>query len=41
MGLLTLEGHKGAVLKITAVGEDAEEALDALQKLVEQKFNED
>ena len=41
MGLLTLEGSKGAVLKITATGPDAEEALDALDDLVKQKFFED
>ena len=41
MGLLTLEGHQGAVLKISAVGADAEEALDALQALIETKFNEE
>ena len=41
MGLLTIEGSKGAVLKITAKGADAEEALDALESLVKQKFFED
>ena len=41
MGLLTIEGGKGAVLKITAKGADAEEALDALESLVKQKFFED
>ena len=41
MGLLTVEGSKGAVLKITATGTDAEEALDALEKLVAHKFYED
>lgn len=41
MGLLTLEGSKGAVLKITATGPDAEAALDALEDLVKQKFFED
>ena len=41
MGLLTLEGSKGAVLKITATGPDAEEALDALDDLVKQRFFED
>ena len=41
MGLLTLEGSKGAVLKITATGRDAEEALEALEDLVKQKFFED
>jgi phosphocarrier protein HPr len=41
MGLLTLEGSKGAVLKVTATGSDAEEALAALDDLVKQKFFED
>ena len=41
MGLLTLEGSRGAVLKVTATGSDAEAALDALEKLVKQKFFED
>lgn len=41
MGLLTLEGSQGSILKITATGSDAEEAVDALQELVEAKFYED
>ena len=41
MGLLTLEGSRGAVLKVTATGADAEAALDALEDLVKQKFFED
>ena len=41
MGLLTLEGSRGAVLKVTATGLDAGEALDALEDLVKQKFFED
>jgi phosphocarrier protein len=41
MGLLTIEGHQGAMLKITASGEDADEALRAIGELFEQKFNED
>lgn len=41
MGLLTIEGGKGAVLKVTATGRDAKEALDALEELVKQKFFED
>lgn len=41
MGLLTLEGSRGAVLKVTATGADAKEALDALDDLVKQKFFED
>ena len=41
MGLLTIEGSKGSVLKLTATGVDAEEALTALVDLVERKFFED
>ena len=41
MGLLTIEGSKGVVLKVTAKGRDAEEALDALEDLVKRKFFED
>jgi phosphocarrier protein len=41
MGLLTLEGYHGSVLRVTASGEDAEEALDALETLVGEGFNEE
>lgn len=41
MGLMTLEGSCGSVLKVTAEGSDAEEALDELQALIESKFDED
>jgi phosphocarrier protein len=41
MGLLTLEGHQGAFLKVTASGEDAAEAMEALQIIFENKFYED
>jgi len=41
MGLLTLEGHEGSVLRVTARGSDAKEALDALENLVAKKFFED
>lgn len=41
MGLLTIEGSLGSVLRLTATGPDAAEALDALQELVEKKFYED
>ena len=41
MGLLTIEGHQGAALKITAEGEDADEALKALASLFKQNFNEE
>ena len=41
MGLLTIEGHQGAVLTIDACGEDAVEALDTLEELFVNKFNEE
>ncbi|MFH0908078.1 MAG: HPr family phosphocarrier protein [bacterium] len=41
MGLLTLEGHQGAILKVTATGVDAEEAVTAIEELVKNKFDED
>ena len=41
MGLLTLEGHQGALLKVTAVGSDADEAVRALEELILGRFNED
>lgn len=42
MGLMTLEAGRGAVLRVTAEGEDSEEALDHLQDLVvNRKFDED
>lgn len=41
MGLLTLEGYQGAVLKITATGPDCDQALDAIGELVAKKFYED
>ncbi|MCZ7592928.1 MAG: HPr family phosphocarrier protein [Kiritimatiellae bacterium] len=41
MGLLTLEGYQGSVLKITATGPDAADALDAIGELIARKFYED
>ena len=41
MGLLTIEGHQGAVLKITATGADAEAALAALNDIFDSKFGEE
>ena len=40
IGVLTLEGHVGVTLKVIACGEDASEALDAIQELFEKNFNE-
>lgn len=41
MGLLTLEGHHGAQLRISANGPDAAEAMEALGTIFENKFYED
>lgn len=41
MGLLTLEGYQGAVLRITASGPDCDQVLDAIGDLVAKKFFED
>ena len=41
MGLMTLEASRGTTLHVTAEGEDAEEALNELQALIESKFDED
>ena len=41
MALVTIQADKGSVIKITADGEDAEEAADALVALVNSKFGED
>lgn len=41
MGLLTIEGYQGAVLKITAAGPDADACLDAIGELIAKKFFED
>jgi phosphocarrier protein len=38
--VLTLGAHQGAEITIKAEGEDAQEALDALVKLVEDNFGE-
>ena len=39
MALMTLEAVCGTVLKVSAAGPDAKEALDELQALVEHKFD--
>lgn len=41
MQILMLAGTKGTKLEITAEGDDAEEAIAALQELVNTKFQED
>ncbi|MEM6561656.1 MAG: HPr family phosphocarrier protein [Planctomycetota bacterium] len=41
MQMLTLAATKGTVLTLVADGEDAEEALDQLEKMVQSKFGEE
>lgn len=41
MGLLTLEGYCDSTIKVTAEGPDAEEALNAVGELINNKFFED
>ena len=41
MGLMMLAAGAGAVIAIEAVGPDAEDAADALVRLVEDRFDED
>ena len=41
MGLLTIEGHQGAVLRVQFDGEDAEEAVTQIAELFEKKFFEE
>lgn len=41
MGLLMLGAGIGSTIEITAEGEDAQQALDALGELVARKFDED
>ena len=41
MGLITLGAQKDHVVAIMITGEDEQEALEAIKKLVEEKFGED
>jgi phosphocarrier protein HPr len=41
MGIITLAASKGSLLKITAIGPDAQEAVEAIGKLIESKFGEE
>lgn len=40
MGVLTLAASRGSKIHVEAKGEDAEEAVRAIEKLVEKKFHE-
>lgn len=41
MGLLTLEGYQGTILTVTTEGDDASDAMSAIEKLFVNKFYED
>jgi len=40
MGLLTLAAPKGSKIHVEAKGKDAEEAMRAIEKLIEKRFHE-
>ena len=41
MGLMTIEGFPGSMMKVMASGVDAQEAMDAIEELFLNKFYED
>lgn len=41
MGILTLGAGIGSTIRVTAIGDDAAEALDAIEALVANRFGED
>ena len=41
MGLMMLAASKGTTIKVSASGNQAKEALDALEKLLDNKFGEE
>ena len=40
LGILLLAAGRGSIIKVRADGEDEREALDAIEKLIEAKFDE-
>jgi phosphocarrier protein len=40
MGILTLGATQGSKIQVEAVGEDADKALRAVEKLIDNRFNE-
>jgi phosphocarrier protein HPr len=40
MGVLTLAATQGSTIEVEAVGPDAEQAVKAIEKLVDKRFNE-
>ena len=41
MRIITLAASRGAISKINVIGDDAQEAVDAVSKLIESKFGEE
>ncbi len=41
MGLMTIEGFPGSIMKVTTCGQDAQEAMDEIEELFISKFGED
>jgi len=41
MGMMMLAAGKGSVIKVTAKGPDAEEAINEIEKLINNKFGEE
>jgi len=41
LGLMMLESHQGEQVKVVVEGNDAQAALEAIETLIEGKFNED
>jgi phosphocarrier protein len=41
MGLMTIEGYPGSTMQVTTSGDDAKEAMDAIEELFVNKFYED
>jgi phosphocarrier protein len=41
MGVLTLAAAQGSKIQVEATGEDAERTVKAIERLVENRFNED
>jgi phosphocarrier protein HPr len=40
MGVLTLAATQGSTIEVEAVGHDAEQAVKAIEKLIDRRFNE-
>ncbi|MEI6892847.1 MAG: HPr family phosphocarrier protein [Pontiella sp.] len=41
MGLMTIEGYPGSTMTVTTSGDDAQEAMNAIEELFINKFGED